>query len=78
MLNQLKIKGLFVAGILLNILFSVEANAQIEMADKFREDGKIYVVVTTIGLILAGIFVFLIWLERRLSTLEKHSKTKVL
>lgn len=48
--------------------------AQVEMADRFREDGKIYVVVATIGLILAGIFLFLIWLERRLSQLEKKTK----
>lgn len=45
---------------------------EIAMADRFREEGKIYVVVATIGLILAGVFIFLIWLEKRISTLEKQ------
>lgn len=65
----------------LSLLFSIllffpsPLFAQIEMADKFRSEGKIYVVVATIGLILAGLFLFLFWLERRLSHLENKTKS---
>lgn len=59
---------------LIIVLFPLPLFAQIEMADQFRSEGKIYVVVVTIGLILAGLFFFLFWLERRLSQLENKSK----
>ncbi len=34
-------------------------NTEVSMADKFREDGKIYVVVAVLATIFAGIVVFL-------------------
>jgi hypothetical protein len=48
----------------------------VEMADKFRADGKIYVVVAIAFVILAGIFTYLIMLDRKLSKLEKDLKNK--
>lgn len=50
------------------------AHSQVEMADQFRAEGKIYVVVATIALIMAGLFAFLLWIERRLAFLEKQQK----
>lgn len=41
-----------------------------QMADKFREDGKIYVVITVIAIIFAAIIIFLALLERKLKKLE--------
>jgi CcmD family protein len=46
----------------------------VEMADKFRADGKIYVVVAVVLLILLGIFVYVARLDRKISTLEKELK----
>ncbi|MFC3416634.1 CcmD family protein [Algoriphagus hitonicola] len=46
-------------------------NNQIEMADKMREDGKIYVLVGIIGLIFIGITGYLIYTERKISKIEK-------
>jgi hypothetical protein len=40
------------------------------MADSFRSDGKIYVVIAVIATIFAAILVFLIYLERRLKKAE--------
>jgi hypothetical protein len=40
------------------------------MADAFRENGKIYVVITVIGIIFAALLVFLVYLERKLKKLE--------
>lgn len=46
-------------------------NSRVEMADKMREDGKIYVLVGIIGIVFAGILVYLISTERKVSRLEK-------
>ena len=50
------------------------AQGEVEMADNFRGEGKIYVVVAVILVILAGIFITLIRLDQRLKKLEKESK----
>ena len=47
-------------------------NSSVEMADAFRADGKIYVVVTVILVLLAGIFVYLFLLDRKITRLEKQ------
>ena len=47
------------------------SNYEIEMADKLREDGKIYVVVAVLTTILAGLIVYTITIDRKISSLEK-------
>jgi CcmD family protein len=61
---------------LLFILTSFVANAQadVEMADQFRADGKIYVVIAVVSIILAGLFVYLFRLDRKLTNLENRLK----
>ena len=44
-----------------------------QMADLMRSNGKIYVVVTVVVIILAGLFVYLVQLDRKLSRLEKNN-----
>jgi CcmD family protein len=46
----------------------------IEMADTLRENGKIYVVVTILSVIFAGIAIYLLRLDRRISKMEKERK----
>ncbi|SDY48733.1 CcmD family protein [Hymenobacter psychrophilus] len=46
--------------------------AQPEMAEVLRQSGKIYVVVAVIAVVLAGLLLFLISLDRKLSRLEKE------
>ena len=48
------------------------ADAQTEMADTMRSNGKIYVVVTVLATIFAGIFVYLAILDRKINKLEKE------
>jgi hypothetical protein len=43
-----------------------------QMADAMRSNGKIYVVVAVLLIVLAGLFLFLISLDRKLSRLEKN------
>jgi hypothetical protein len=52
------------------------ANQQVAMADAFRADGKIYVVVAVILVILGGIFVYLFTLDKKIAALEKIAKEK--
>ena len=47
------------------------ASASPDMAEGLRSSGKIYVVVLVLATIFAGIVAFLIYLERRLSRLER-------
>jgi len=63
--------------LLVSITLSFTASAQasdIEMADQFRADGKIYVVIAVVSVILIGLFAYLFRLERKVSALEKRSK----
>jgi hypothetical protein len=43
---------------------------RVEMADKFRQDGKIYVVVAIIGVVLAGMFIYTIRIDQKIRRLE--------
>ncbi len=48
------------------------ANSSVEMADAFRADGKIYVVVAVILVLLAGLFLYLYLLDRKITRMEKQ------
>lgn len=45
-----------------------------EMADKFRADGKIYIVIIVIITIFIGIIVYLFSLEKKIKRLERGDK----
>jgi len=60
--------------ILAFISFAGQAQDAVEMADKFREDGKIYVVIAVVAIILVGIFIYLFRLDRKITDLEKRIK----
>ncbi|MCX2575472.1 CcmD family protein [Pedobacter sandarakinus] len=60
---------------LIFILTSVQLFAQdngVEMADKLRSDGKIYVVVTCIVIILLGLLAYLFTIDKRLKKIERE------
>ncbi|MFN3529623.1 MAG: CcmD family protein [Bacteroidia bacterium] len=50
------------------------AIAEVPMADQMRAEGKIYVVVAVLLLILFGLIAYLIRLDRKLSRIERNSK----
>lgn len=50
--------------------------SQVEMADAFRADGKIYVVVAIVIIVLAGLFVYLFLMDRKLKRLEDQLSGK--
>lgn len=57
------------------LLLSTTAQAQ-DMADTMRSNGKIYVVVLVLATIFAGIIGFLIYLDRKITRLEKDHQLK--
>lgn len=50
------------------------ATDSVEMADTMRSNGKIYVVVLVLGVILTGIIVYLINLDKKISRIENRIK----
>ncbi|SNS34178.1 CcmD family protein [Belliella buryatensis] len=51
-------------------------NSKIEMADLMRSEGKIYVLVGVIGIVFAGILVYVISTDRKAARLEQLIKEK--
>jgi CcmD family protein len=47
------------------------AQQQAEMADVLRSNGKIYVVVTAVLIVLVGLFIYLFSIERKVKKLEQ-------
>lgn len=63
---------------LLAILSSLSLKAQTEpeMADGMRSEGKIYVVVAIILIVLSGLIVYLFTLDKKVSKLEELVRNK--
>ncbi len=57
--------------------FAAQAQYQdIEMADTMRSNGKIYVVVAVLTIVLAGILVYVINTDKKISRLEEDIANK--
>ena len=67
-----RVVALLVALLLPVLRAAAQATDEPEMADALRQSGKIYVVVTVIAVVLAGLLAFLISLDRKISRLEKE------
>jgi uncharacterized membrane protein YdbT with pleckstrin-like domain len=68
-------RKLFVTTLLLLINFLSQAQSTtdtVDMADTMRSNGKIYVVIAVILTIFAGIIIYLIRLDRKMTKLEKE------
>jgi len=49
-----------------------QGSSSVQMADTFRQEGKIYVVVLGLVIILTGVILFLIRVDRKIFKLEKR------
>ncbi len=49
-------------------------NNTVEMADTFRQEGKIYVVVGVFAIILTGLIAYLMRLDAKIGALENEEK----
>ena len=61
--------------VLSNNIFSQDMH-QPEMADSFYKDGKIYIVISVLSIVLIGVLVYLFSMDRKLNKLEKELKDK--
>lgn len=69
-------KGIKMLCLLLLLASSTAVKAQeavAENADLMRSNGKIYVVVAVVVIILLGLFAYVFNLDRKISKLEKNS-----
>jgi len=57
-----------------SVLAFAQGRPTVEMADTMRSNGKIYVVVAVILTIFAGIIIYLVRLDRKMSRLERETK----
>ncbi|MBD0332917.1 MAG: CcmD family protein [Chitinophagaceae bacterium] len=64
--------GLLVSALCLSTFSLLAQNKNAEMADVMRSNGKIYVVVAVIITIFAGLVIYLIRLDNKITRLEKE------
>ncbi len=57
-------------------LLFAQAADQVEMADKLRADGKIWVVVAVVAIVLAGIAINMFRVDSKVSRIEKELNIK--
>lgn len=73
-MRQIKVISIFIL-LLCSVLMqaqSTTANTPVEMADAMRSNGKIYVVVGVLVIILFGLFAYLISIDRKIGRIEKN------
>jgi CcmD family protein len=59
----------------LGLFVSLQAQAQeVQMAESWRQDGKIYIVIGVFSIILTGLFVYVFSLDRKIGKLEDQNK----
>jgi CcmD family protein len=68
-----KISRLFALLLMLLSSSMLHAQGDNNMGDTMRSNGRIYVVITVILVILVGLFLYLIRLDRKMSKLEKNN-----
>jgi len=60
----------------INTIAQTTVDTTVPMADKLREDGKIWVVVVVIAVVFAGIAINMLRLESKVGKIEKELKIK--
>lgn len=63
-----------ILGLLLLTIPAIAESSGLEMADRLRQDGRIYAVVAVMTIIFTGIAIFLLYIDTRVRKLEKEKK----
>jgi len=63
---------LFVTALLSTALMHAQDDEKVDMADTMRSNGRIYVVVAVVVVILLGLILYLIRLDRKISRMERE------
>ena len=65
--------SLTVMPVLFSMISFAQEKTEVDMADTMRSNGKIYVVVAVCLIILIGLFLYVLSVDRKLKKLEKES-----
>jgi hypothetical protein len=72
-MGKLKISLAFIGMTLLaSVCFAQDEGNKVDMADTMRSNGRIYVVVAVVVVILLGLIMYLVRLDRKISRMEKE------
>jgi Zn-dependent protease with chaperone function len=71
---MIKYKHCSISLMLLFLTTTLFARQDVEMADSMRSEGKIYVVVGIILIIVVGLVAYLFMLDRRIRKMEEGAK----
>ena len=69
---MMKLKKIVLLLVLLVASIITFAQEKTEMADTMRSNGRIYVVVAVVTTILAGLILYMVRLDRKMTRLEKE------
>jgi bacteriorhodopsin len=67
--------SVFIPALLLSLPVLAQTSTP-EMAERLRADGKIWVVVTVIATIFAGIIAYLVRIDRKVARMERERRQK--
>ena len=68
----IKRTGIMIACCLLSIAAMAQGDNNNDSNDFMHRDGKIYVVITVAAIIITGLFLYLLSLERKIKKLERE------
>ena len=71
-LKMEKFKKILLTAVFAMLNLFAFAQEPVKMADAFRADGKIYVVVAIILVVLVGLIVYLVLIDRKIGKIEKQ------
>lgn len=75
-MRSIKTYLLIIPFLFITTLIHAQDNAPVEMADTMRSEGKIYVVVGIILIVLVGLIAYLFMLDRKAKKLEDRLSGK--
>ena len=75
-MRMIKTLLLFVPSLVWSALIYAQDEEKAEMADTMRSNGRIYVVVAVVVVILLGLILYLIRLDRKITRIERDKESK--
>jgi CcmD family protein len=64
--------SLFFMALFLSVADYAQAGDKVDMADTMRSNGRIYVVVAVVVLILLGLILYMVRLDRKIGRIERE------
>ena len=75
-MRMIKMLCLLFTALCLTALLHAQDEEKADMADTMRSNGRIYVVVAVVVVILVGLILYLVRLDRKISRIEKEKESK--